>query len=117
MMLKKLIALIFIFTLAACSGELPFSRSDNVSGGDDTLFQTSTITALSAGDYDGELTVAQLKEQGDFGLGTYDALDGEMIVLDGVGGGDHLPAALGALDAASPALTAATVASAPDDAL
>ncbi|NJN82186.1 MAG: acetolactate decarboxylase [Caldilineaceae bacterium] len=49
----------------------------------DTLFQTSTLSALSAGDFDGELTIGELKQHGDFGLGTFNALDGEMMVLDG----------------------------------
>jgi len=49
----------------------------------DTLYQTSTIDALLAGVYDGDLTLGQLKKHGDFGLGTFDHLDGEMILLDG----------------------------------
>ena len=32
---------------------------------------------------EGEMTVGQLKTHGDFGLGTFDDLDGEMIELDG----------------------------------
>ena len=47
------------------------------------LTQTSTIDALLAGVYDGEMSCAELLEKGDFGLGTFDALDGEMLVLDG----------------------------------
>jgi acetolactate decarboxylase len=47
------------------------------------LFQTSTVEALLDGNYDGELTFAELAVRGDFGLGTFDALDGEMIGLDG----------------------------------
>jgi len=35
------------------------------------------------GNFDGETTIESLKRQGDFGLGTFNALDGEMIVLDG----------------------------------
>lgn len=46
------------------------------------IFQTSTIDALLAGVYDGDFTVAELLERGDLGLGTFDALDGEMVVLD-----------------------------------
>jgi len=49
----------------------------------DVLWQTSTISALLAGVYDGQVTLAELKRHGDFGLGTFNALDGEMIVLDG----------------------------------
>lgn len=48
-----------------------------------TLFQASTIGALNVGVFEGELTVGALRGQGDFGLGTFDALDGEMVVLDG----------------------------------
>jgi acetolactate decarboxylase len=51
--------------------------------GRDTLYQTSTLSALNAGDFDGELTIETLKQYGDFGLGAFNRLDGEMIVLDG----------------------------------
>jgi acetolactate decarboxylase len=47
------------------------------------LFQASTIGALLDGAFDGDLTFAELAEQGDFGLGTLNGLDGEMIALDG----------------------------------
>ncbi|TAJ10058.1 MAG: acetolactate decarboxylase [Nitrospirae bacterium] len=47
------------------------------------LFQTSTIGALMEGVYDGEVTYGELAKHGDFGLGTFNALDGEMIAFDG----------------------------------
>ena len=47
------------------------------------LFQASTIGALLEGAYDGDVTFAELGEHGDLGLGTLNALDGEMIALDG----------------------------------
>jgi acetolactate decarboxylase len=47
------------------------------------VFQTSTLDALFAGSYDGDLTFAELAEHGDLGLGTLNGLDGEMIALDG----------------------------------
>jgi acetolactate decarboxylase len=50
----------------------------------DTIYQFSVIDALLEGVYDGEITCAELKENGDFGLGTFDNLDGEMLELDGV---------------------------------
>lgn len=49
----------------------------------DTLYQASTIDALLAGTYDGDLALRDLRRQGDFGIGTYDRLDGEMVLLDG----------------------------------
>lgn len=50
----------------------------------DSIFQTSTIDALMEGVYDGDFTFGELKKHGDFGLGTLNDLDGEMIGLDGV---------------------------------
>lgn len=47
------------------------------------MYQVSTINALMQGVYDGEVTAKELKQHGDFGIGTYDGLDGEMVVLDG----------------------------------
>ena len=50
---------------------------------DDEVWQYSTIAALLAGTYQGALTVGELKAHGDLGLGTFNGLDGEMVVLDG----------------------------------
>ncbi len=50
----------------------------------ETLFQVSLLQGLTFGDYYGSITAAELKQNGDTGLGTFDGLDGEMIVLDGV---------------------------------
>ncbi len=48
------------------------------------IYQYSTLQALIEGVYDGEKTLEELRRQGDFGIGTFNALDGEMILLDGV---------------------------------
>lgn len=48
-----------------------------------TIFQTSLMTALLDGVYEDDMTVDDLLEHGDFGIGTFNSLDGEMIVLDG----------------------------------
>ncbi len=49
----------------------------------ETVFQVSTINALLEGLYDGEMTVGQLRSHGDLGIGTFDGLDGEMVLVDG----------------------------------
>ncbi len=49
----------------------------------DTLYQVSTIDALLGGAYDGEITFDELGKHGNFGIGTFDGIDGEMIALDG----------------------------------
>jgi acetolactate decarboxylase len=52
-------------------------------GGVHEIFQNSTINALLEGLYDGSMTFGDLRQHGDFGLGTFNALDGEMIAFDG----------------------------------
>jgi acetolactate decarboxylase len=49
-----------------------------------TVYQVSLMTALLDGVYDGDTTIGDLLERGDFGLGTFNALDGEMVILDSV---------------------------------
>ncbi len=49
----------------------------------ETLYQVSTLNALAQGAFGGVQTVGELKKHGDFGIGTFDGLDGEMIVIDG----------------------------------
>ena len=46
-------------------------------------FQVSTLDALRLGLYQGVYTISALKQQGDFGLGTFEGIDGEMTILNG----------------------------------
>ena len=48
-----------------------------------TLYQVSTATALVEGIYQGAAPIAALRKHGDFGLGTFEDLDGEMVIVDG----------------------------------
>lgn len=48
------------------------------------VYQTSTMGALIDGVYDGDVTIGELLTHGDFGLGTFNRLDGKMLILDGV---------------------------------
>ena len=48
---------------------------------DDTLTPVSTIDTILNGLYDGIITYGELKEWGDFGIGTFEGLDGEMVAL------------------------------------
>jgi acetolactate decarboxylase len=47
------------------------------------MYQISTSTALVEGVNEGAVSSAFLLAQGDFGLGTFENLDGEMVILDG----------------------------------
>jgi acetolactate decarboxylase len=51
--------------------------------GRDVLFQYSLFSALQTGLIEGELTCRDLRKHGDFGIGTFNGLDGEMIVSGG----------------------------------
>jgi acetolactate decarboxylase len=50
---------------------------------DDQITQVSVINALMVGQYEGVMPIPELSRYGDFGVGTLDHLDGELIVLDG----------------------------------
>jgi acetolactate decarboxylase len=50
----------------------------------DVIYHYSVLDAMRNGIYAGGESIAALGQQGDFGLGTFNNLDGEMIALDGV---------------------------------
>jgi acetolactate decarboxylase len=76
-------------TDSVASGSLAMIRPawHHVSGSDDhragELYQTSLMSALMAGVYEGETTYGQIRKYGDFGVGTFNDLDGEMVGFDG----------------------------------
>lgn len=73
----------FYYIIALSAGVLLCGCVCSQSYKKNTVFQYSTINALLDGVYDGELTIGELKNKGDFGIGTFNHLDGEMIVLNG----------------------------------
>ena len=74
--MKRLLPFVLVL-LAVCS--LAFGQPADR----EVLVQTSTIDALLDGVFDGEMTYGQLSQYGDFGIGTFNGLDGEMIAFDG----------------------------------
>ena len=48
-----------------------------------TLYQVSIINALLQGVYDGATSIGELRRHGDFGIGTLNGLDGELVGLEG----------------------------------
>lgn len=69
---------------ASCDHVLSIALSECLGKPIHTLFQVSTSAALVEGLYQGAVRVSRLLRHGDFGLGTFIDLDGEMVVLDGV---------------------------------
>ena len=74
--------LIIIVLLSALSSGCQAKTKEAVKT--DALYQVSLINALMQGDYDGTVSVGDLLMIGDTGIGTFDRLDGEMIMIDGI---------------------------------
>lgn len=68
-------------------GFITFQSCDNINNSkklsNDSIFQYSTKQAFLNRIYEGNITYKELKEKGDFGLGTFNSIDGEMVALDG----------------------------------
>jgi acetolactate decarboxylase len=74
-----LIAVAIVILVALTAGcATPAESQDR-----ETMYQVSTFNALSQGVFDGSETLGALKQHGDTGLGTLNALDGELICLNG----------------------------------
>jgi len=85
--LYHVIAAMLLAALLALAGCAQAGKSEKLREAgppEDTVFQVSTINALLQGLYDGEVTCGELKKHGDLGVGTFDGLDGEMVVVDGI---------------------------------
>ncbi|MFZ1874720.1 MAG: acetolactate decarboxylase [Chania sp.] len=50
--------------------------------GQGEIYQVSVMSALLDGVYEGDITMAELLKHGNFGLGTFNHLDGELIAFD-----------------------------------
>ncbi|MEN8116792.1 MAG: acetolactate decarboxylase [Bacteroidota bacterium] len=81
-MKSKLIIFVAIILIAGCNKVNKTETGNDIKS--DKIYQYSLLTALANKVYDGNLTVADVKEKGDLGLGTYNGLNGEMIVTDGL---------------------------------
>lgn len=57
-------------------------RSFSAQHPESVLYQNSLMSALLSGVYEGTTTIADLLTHGDFGLGTFNELDGELIAFN-----------------------------------
>lgn len=100
--MKKLIAILLsaaaALACAGCSAQDQSSESTSLSNAEtsankedsskpeedtETIYQVALLQSLTQGYYDGIIKVSELKEHGDTGIGTFEGVNGEMIVLDG----------------------------------
>lgn len=79
-----LLTLITVFSVVIVYLVLLSGLDANVAGPDESVFQVGAFEPFAQGDYDGTTTYAELTKHGDFGLGTLNGLDGEMVALNGV---------------------------------
>ena len=70
-----------LIAVSAVSAQNPIFLNGN---NDDSMYQVSLMQAFMHGEYDGVITVGDLKTHGNTGLGTFEGVNGEMIILDGV---------------------------------
>ena len=76
-------ALLLLYLLLTPVSGCPSPYPANPVAQRETLVQISTIDALLNGVYDGVMSFETLKEYGDFGIGTFEGFDGEMVEFDG----------------------------------
>ncbi len=83
---KWLIASALILLIVCGAFYLVWQSQANVSPTEDkdVLFQLAPFNTFTAGDYTGYMSYLELAKHGDFGTGTFEGLDGEMIAIDGV---------------------------------
>lgn len=83
--LAILLAMVLLFTSCGTANvensEESTAKSDEYNR--ETIYQVSLLQGLTFGDYNGSLSVGELKKRGDIGIGTFDKLNGELIMVDG----------------------------------
>ena len=88
MRINTLATIVILFACPVSFAAAQFQDGENSSGytqyrPEADLFQVSTLGALVDGVFEGAYPIGLLRRQGNFGVGTYDGIDGEMVVLDG----------------------------------
>lgn len=59
------------------------SRAAEFDPGNSRIYLSTPVNALVEGIYEQNIPLAEIRKHGDFGLGTFNDLDGEMVLLDG----------------------------------
>jgi acetolactate decarboxylase len=77
-------ALTVLIVLSAFIVVWQFQAKANSATDRDVLFQVAAFNTFSLGNYAGFISYGELAKHGDFGIGTFDGLNGEMLALNGV---------------------------------
>ncbi len=85
--MKRLFAIVLtaalLLSFTACSSQQDSKAEKNNDSNKETVYQVALLQSLTQGYYDGIIKVSELREHGDIGIGTFEGVNGEMIVLDG----------------------------------
>ncbi len=71
-------AIVLIIVVLLNSPQLFSANEENV------LYQVSSFNVFAAGNFERNITFAELAKYGDFGIGTLNGLNGEMIAMNGI---------------------------------
>jgi acetolactate decarboxylase len=80
--MRKLFYFALLACLTACTGTSEKAVIDDPVTYNDLIYHYSVLKALDNGVLEGTMTVSELLQHGDHGLGTFNGLNGEMVVLD-----------------------------------
>lgn len=75
---KIAIVIVVVMMVSLCACSTKQSEADR-----ETIYQVALLQSLTQGYYDGIIKTSELKKHGDIGIGTFEGVNGEMIVLDG----------------------------------
>ncbi|OQB13633.1 MAG: Alpha-acetolactate decarboxylase precursor [Firmicutes bacterium ADurb.Bin193] len=73
---------VLLVCMSLVSGCTSKTTENSLSEQKETIYQVSTLNSLLVGNFDGFRSVGDLKASGDIGIGTFDALDGELVMKD-----------------------------------
>ncbi len=76
-MKKYILILLLTIIFVSCVNEVKQNSEKNYS---DNIYQYSSKNILLENDYVGDLTVGEIKRNGNFGLGTFNMFDGELVL-------------------------------------
>jgi acetolactate decarboxylase len=84
MLKSRWIPLVVLTLIVVVSCATLYIVLQSQSGSRETVFQVAAFKPFAEGEYASITTFDELAKHGDFGLGTLDGLDGEMVAINGV---------------------------------
>jgi acetolactate decarboxylase len=80
--MKNLFYFVLLTGILACNGARVETETEETGKTEDLIYHYSVLKALDNGILEGSMKASELLKQGDHGLGTFNGLNGEMVVID-----------------------------------